>query len=629
VLGHAWREDAVLCPECGFGRRTPPATDEDGHEVAAQTITAVIAMPATRDHEVGSTAQRSPDGHWAWDGNDWVPANLTTLPAQAVAAVSAVHAGDESAVQTLADPVADLARDEPASVPMPVSDLLPDGEPTFDDPGDLDHTGTPLPTLDDLSAMLALSEDAEVGEVEEQPLVSWALLDSGAVVAPTDTDGTCVGTTDVGTTDADGLTADGASDDVLDLPDIDRHEPTTLELLAEQLALGPLPFDETAGPVDLSETAASDESTETIEHIEHIERVDLTEAPVDPAESVEQVDLSLPDEPASEIDADGPADLLEAEADLANIEPEPDAGPDAEVDAEVAVAVEPVAAAADTDTALESHVELDGSPDLDNGPEVDDEPAETRPVGRSRQARRRQRRAAALRAAALTADHTESSALADTAVDEAADAEVGVMDTALRDPALQDPALQDPDAPNLDRAYVAGAELDLTPVDAVDDQDHRDDGTTMRRRPWESPLAAVAIVVLAAAVSTDIATGSAPLGHHTHHATAAAVADATVSQTLQHVAALETRYAGQHGVAATSSVSLTAGGYTAPAGIELRVAPAAGQGFCLVGDRAGTVAYQAWSSGQGLIEQGGSAALYGSLAAAEHACPATGAFTAL
>ncbi len=91
VLGHGWNEGWVLCPTCGFGKRNLPGAHEPVAELARtlkQTIREPVLVGTTpaagpssdgpsSDGPPQPVADRilSPDGYWAWDGAEWVPAD--------------------------------------------------------------------------------------------------------------------------------------------------------------------------------------------------------------------------------------------------------------------------------------------------------------------------------------------------------------------------------------------------------------------------------------------------------------------------------------------------------------------------------------------------------------------------
>jgi hypothetical protein len=194
VLGHAWQGGRVLCPVCGFGRRVTPA---DG-EAEQVTVTAVVAMPAARAGEVTSNTV-SPDGKWAWDGDEWVPASMSTIAASATvaagtaevpAARTAVELTDEdTSTWAPRDTPRSLPRREvdrghgpryddsaPAPIPMPFDAV---DEPAVPKPVDAVAAQHDADTLEDLARLLAMGDVAD----EEQPDVVAAATDT-SYVAP-------------------------------------------------------------------------------------------------------------------------------------------------------------------------------------------------------------------------------------------------------------------------------------------------------------------------------------------------------------------------------------------------------------------------------------------------------------
>jgi hypothetical protein len=99
VLGHAWTPGRVLCAVCGFGPRavqpgqtTPVAQAE---VVAAPELAVAGAARTGRSLQLDEPAAYlapaaepdvpamvlSPDGQWAWDGTQWIPAPQQPEPA--------------------------------------------------------------------------------------------------------------------------------------------------------------------------------------------------------------------------------------------------------------------------------------------------------------------------------------------------------------------------------------------------------------------------------------------------------------------------------------------------------------------------------------------------------------------
>ncbi len=93
VLGHAWTPGRVLCAVCGFGPRAiqpGQGAPAERVEVAAEPELAVAGFSTRtargQQHDLPTAVASlpaepaapelvlSPDGQWAWDGTQWVPA---------------------------------------------------------------------------------------------------------------------------------------------------------------------------------------------------------------------------------------------------------------------------------------------------------------------------------------------------------------------------------------------------------------------------------------------------------------------------------------------------------------------------------------------------------------------------
>ncbi len=525
VLGHAWQDGRVLCPVCGFGRRVTPV---DG-EAEAVTVTAVVAMPAARAGEVTS-ATVSPDGHWAWDGDEWVPASMSTIGASAAATAAERAEQAEQAeipaarapmvLATGEDDSTWASRDMPRSLRDPGAD--PDYVPTYEDsppppiPMPSDATGeTTRETTEEVDA-----EAAHAG----QPRAGDSLQDLARLLA----------------------LADVPDEDDAEFRDDDRAggspavalEPSELEPVAlEPVALEPEP-------------------------VEVVPAVQL--APVEPAPTdTELTDPELTDPGLTdpELTHSGPVDAPPVEE----------------------TAVEETAPPALGEAFLEPYLEFEGPVVPAEEPAAPPEPVAEEPE--------------------LVA---ASSSIADTTP--AAEPAAAKPITVVLRPST---ATQDDDE--------TGREEDARPRRSLRTPDLHLSPNGLR----------VAVVVVAAVVSTVIATGHSPFAHHT---SAAPTVDTVLQGTLEHAAVLESRYASEHGDAGLSAATLTPGGYRTSSTVSLTVARTAGQGFCLVGSGpvAGSHAYELWDSARGgLVSAAGRAVSFPTLQSAQLACHGAGAFQPL